>query len=60
MRYKAMSNYWSGGKLLIKKGDIVTDEVMLKKLGINVSESKSEPVITPEVVNTGYMKKVVR
>jgi len=57
MRYKAMSNYWSGGKLLIKKGDIVTDEAMLKKLGINVSESKSEPVITPEVVDGGYMKK---
>ena len=55
MRSKAMSNYWKGGKLIIKKGEIITDEIIAKKLGIDTS--KKEPVITPEVVDSGYMKK---
>ena len=60
MKYKVMSNYWSDGKLALRKGTIVTDEKILKKLGIKVSgmqDIESTPKVIDKPVESKFVKK---
>ena len=45
MKYKAMSNYWSDGKLVLRKGEVVDDDNLLLKLGLIKRESIKKAIV---------------
>ena len=45
MKYKATSNYWSDGKLVLRKGEVIDDDSLLLKLGLIKRESIKKAIV---------------